>query len=413
MQPESSFIVRFLGPDSEGSAGAGALVGPKHVVTCAHVVNTALDLDQRAQGKPDDPVRIVFPLLGGGAPGTILTARVAVWRPPPEDGALSDDVAGLVIKGDLPDGASPAQLAASSPRPDSAVRVCGFTSDRPNGRWVPAVVRGTVANRRLQLDSKPGSARVQRGFSGTPVIDNPIGRVVGIIAESGKSANDSYAIPVEVLQEVWPEVLEPPTGVTGAVTRRPEAAPLPARRRKRLILLAGAIAAAAALLSYLIVATIQPPAGISASANGSNYWISNDINNYSYTGEGIQFHRPDLAYSVIGPIGGKIAFTLVGCRMLNSTGPWCWNEDSRGLCMNEKDSWNGNAQEDAVLADKCDANDSHEEWHAIGVGNDKNILENQHTGGYINIETQDTSPCFCEGIIHTTTYKWTWNTPGA
>jgi hypothetical protein len=103
--PES-FIVRFLGPGGEGSAGVGALVGPKHVVTCAHVVNTALGIDQRGQGHPDGPVRIVFPLLGDGASETILTARVAVWRPPP-DGAVSDDVAGLVIEDDLPDGASP------------------------------------------------------------------------------------------------------------------------------------------------------------------------------------------------------------------------------------------------------------------------------------------------------------------
>jgi hypothetical protein len=73
--------------------------------------------------------------------------------------------------------------------------VCGFTSDQPDGCWVPATVRGTVANRRLQLDSAPDSAlRVQPGFSGAPVIDNATGHVVGIIAESEKLANDSYAI---------------------------------------------------------------------------------------------------------------------------------------------------------------------------------------------------------------------------
>lgn len=261
MTKPESFIVRFLRPDGKGIAGVGTLVGPKHVVTCAHVVNTALGLDQRRQAQPDCPVLVDFPFLGGDAAGTALTARVAAWRPPP--GAPgNDDIAGLVIEDDLPDGASPAHLAADSPQPDSVVQVFGFIPGRPNGGWVPATVRGRVANRRLQLDSKSDSAlRVQPGFSGTPAIDNSIGQVVGIIAESAKSANDtdSYAVAADVLREAWPEVPGPTTG-------RPRTG-----CRKRFMLLAGATAAvtAAALLSNLAVGTGHSSAGTSAIAVGN------------------------------------------------------------------------------------------------------------------------------------------------
>jgi len=248
-EPES-FIVRFLGPDDNETAGLGTLVDPKNVVTCAHVVNTALGLDQYEQKQSANPVRIVFPLLRGDASQKILTARVAVWRPPPpEPDAVGEDVAGLIIEDrSLPDGAFPAQLAAYHPRPGSKGRVYGYPSKRPDGSWVSVTVRGRVANGWLHLDSTPDSAlRVQPGFSGTPVIEDSTGRVVGIIAESGTSSNDSYAIGADVLQKVWPQVGPRPTG-----------------RRKRLILLAGAAVAVAAVLSYLIVKTMQRPAQPSA-----------------------------------------------------------------------------------------------------------------------------------------------------
>ena len=45
------------------------LAGPRHVVTCAHVVNAALGLDPRTQGKPGSPVRVDFPLLSSWAGG--------------------------------------------------------------------------------------------------------------------------------------------------------------------------------------------------------------------------------------------------------------------------------------------------------------------------------------------------------
>src|SRR5580698_7464160 len=76
-------------------AGVGFVVDDTHIVTCAHVVNTAMGRDRRAQDKPDPRVRIRvdFPMLGdtGGAP--VRECAVEAWTPPPLSGVFGGDVA--------------------------------------------------------------------------------------------------------------------------------------------------------------------------------------------------------------------------------------------------------------------------------------------------------------------------------
>jgi WD40 repeat protein len=205
------FIVRFPGP-AEGGVGLGALVGPRHVITCAHVVNAALGLDLRSQDRPDSPVRITFPLLSD----SLLTATVASWHPLPQPGEADDDgadVASLIVEGDLPPGATPGILAGVPPRPGTPVRVFGYpvSAPRPAGINVTAIVRGQVAHGRLQIDSVMGSAlRVQPGFSGSPVFDDSAGQIVGLIALAPfptTQASDSQAIGVDALRAACPEAL--------------------------------------------------------------------------------------------------------------------------------------------------------------------------------------------------------------
>jgi V8-like Glu-specific endopeptidase len=200
-----AFIVRILGPDGR-PAGVGTLVTERRVVTCAHVVNAALGLDPRQQKQPDAPVTLDFPLAGGAL---TLTATVERWLPPPREGAAGDDIAGLGLasEGTL-EGTAAARLAVDTPRSGRAVRVFGYPAGRPDGGWVEAAVRGPVGGGRLQLDSD-SALRVQQGFSGSPVFDEGIGRVVGIIAAAplGSAERDSYAIGADRLRPAWPEVL--------------------------------------------------------------------------------------------------------------------------------------------------------------------------------------------------------------
>jgi hypothetical protein len=73
--------VRVL--DAKGSTvGVGVLVGRREILTCAHVVNSALGRDRRAQDQPTGEV-IVESTAGDGPP---LRARVQRWLPPPRPG---------------------------------------------------------------------------------------------------------------------------------------------------------------------------------------------------------------------------------------------------------------------------------------------------------------------------------------
>ena len=205
-----TFTARIVGPDGT-VGGLGALVADRHVVTCAHVVNSALRLPLYSQPWPRDPVRVEFPLLDGG--GAAVEAEVVKWLPPSSASAAGDDIAGLELraKSPLPARAAPARLAVEVPRLGHRVFVFGYPNrpPRPDGGRVATTVLGLVGNGRLQLDSAPESAlRVQPGFSGSPVFDDATGRIVGLLALAAESeARDSYAISVDRLRLAWPEIL--------------------------------------------------------------------------------------------------------------------------------------------------------------------------------------------------------------
>lgn len=203
--PEA-FTARILDPNGT-PAGVGVLVAERHILTCAHVVNAALGRNELAQERPAEAVALDFPLLPGEPQ---VRATVESWLPPPRDGAAGDDIAGLVLAGEprAPEGAAPARLAVDPPRPGRMVRVFGCPGSRPDGAWVEATVQGSVSGARIQLDSR-AALRIERGFSGSPVFDESIGQVVGLVALAPARAGerDSYALGTERLRLAWPAVL--------------------------------------------------------------------------------------------------------------------------------------------------------------------------------------------------------------
>ncbi|MGD0068495.1 MAG: serine protease, partial [Streptosporangiaceae bacterium] len=205
------FTVRILGSDGN-VGGLGALVGERQVVTCAHVINAVLGREQRAHSQPEPEAEVLvdFPLLDDNRP---VRATVVVWLPPADPRGMGDDVAGLVIGGDLPSEAIAARLAVEPARAGHQVRVFGYPGApvRPDGGWVSATVRGALGNGRLQIDSSQDSAlKVQPGFSGSALYDDGSGRIMGLLAAApiGVSPErDSYAISADRLRLSWPEIL--------------------------------------------------------------------------------------------------------------------------------------------------------------------------------------------------------------
>lgn len=92
-----SALVRILRIEGElrRPVGAGFLVTPKHILTCAHVVNTALGRKQYAADQPDAEIFLDFPLL---------RATILHWFPVQENAAVGDreDIAVLQLLSDIP-----------------------------------------------------------------------------------------------------------------------------------------------------------------------------------------------------------------------------------------------------------------------------------------------------------------------
>ncbi|MEV4416678.1 pentapeptide repeat-containing protein [Catellatospora sp. NPDC049609] len=225
------FIVAVL--DRSGRAvGCGVLLGPRQLVTCAHVVNTALDRAANAQDRPTARVFVEFPLLRrAGARSMRLEAEIDVWLPPAPRGTDGEDLACLVLQADpTAIGALPGRLAADHPPPGRPVRLFGYPGEppRPAGAWVSAVVRGMVGGQRIQLDSQHDSAlRVQPGYSGTPLCDESTGLVAGLLVAAAPGLDghrDGYAINVDRIRKAWPRFFGPVTAPAPR-ERPPGAAP--------------------------------------------------------------------------------------------------------------------------------------------------------------------------------------------
>jgi hypothetical protein len=196
--PLDQCIVRIFGT-GETIIGGGLLIGPRAVITCEHVVRAALGL-REGEAAPAADVVFDFPML---APHQKLRARIVVWQP-------EQDLAGLeIVESDqLPLDAAPAHLIAAVNLWEHPFRAVGFPAGRSNGAWTTGVLRARQAQRWLMLeDIKVTGYPVERGFSGTPVWDDTLGGVVGIInqAETHPDRRVAYCIPTEVLQQSWPE----------------------------------------------------------------------------------------------------------------------------------------------------------------------------------------------------------------
>jgi WD40 repeat protein/S1-C subfamily serine protease len=182
-------------------AGAGFVVGDGLVCTCAHVVAHALGIEVQEVESPDEFVQVDFPLLDGAG---AVEARVHHWEPVrPDD---SGDIALLKLVQPVP-GALPAPLVAGGDVWNHAFRVLGFPRDRDHGIWVQGSLRSPQGLGWLQMDTVPGAARIERGFSGSPVWDEDLNGVVGmtVAADGPARPGTAYLIPASALGEVAPQ----------------------------------------------------------------------------------------------------------------------------------------------------------------------------------------------------------------
>lgn len=196
---QNAGIARLLTHDGHSHAGMGILVDRRRVVTCAHVINTALGRWEEALDQPAGQIQVAFPLSSN--PRVPIAAKIVVWAP----GDMNGDVAVLELEQDAPAEAGHAVLTHfEASLENNPLKIYGMV--RGDGRHVDVKYQGLTANVEVQIDGDTSAENfVKGGYSGAGVWNSAqcafIGMVRSIAADGKRTA---FLTPVSSLQRACP-----------------------------------------------------------------------------------------------------------------------------------------------------------------------------------------------------------------
>ncbi|MEV5508145.1 nSTAND1 domain-containing NTPase [Streptomyces orinoci] len=184
--------------------GAGFLATPRTVLTCGHVVSVIADEPESVPLRPGLAVRLDFPLAGRAA--RRQTATLVRHIPVAPDG--TGDIAVLSLAEDPPPGVEPVRLLDVETVRDHPFTAFGFPAGGDgDGVWSSGRIAGERGRGWVQIEST-GACEILPGFSGTPLWDEQLKGVVGMVVATDRRflGRAAYAITAEVLIETHPEV---------------------------------------------------------------------------------------------------------------------------------------------------------------------------------------------------------------
>lgn len=185
-------IARILTSDGRHS-GMGILIAPNRVLTCAHVVNGALDFRAPTEAsQPDREAHIVvsFPFAGDQQ----RMATVVAWGAP---GIGNPDSALLELTEDAPTAAGIAVLAelTDPTRLDGVLTVFGLTLRQVLGGHVEVALTGPVAGGWWQIIGvRDIGVYAVKGFSGAAVWSRSERAVVAMLVAVASQSDEPPAI---------------------------------------------------------------------------------------------------------------------------------------------------------------------------------------------------------------------------
>jgi hypothetical protein len=175
-------------------------VSDRFILTCAHVVTAA-------GGTPGSVINIKF--YGRSEICSVLVSG-EYWKSE-EDG----DIAVLYLKEGLPSSIKPVKLSISINSHSHPFRAFGYPSRKNTGiegGWAIGIIAGAFEyNGRTILQIE--SSNPTRGMSGSPVFDETLGSIVGMISEvyyagpDGKNRDSVFAIPSDILIDQFEKIL--------------------------------------------------------------------------------------------------------------------------------------------------------------------------------------------------------------
>lgn len=206
--------------------GTGFLVSDRYILTCAHVVTSALGIPQNTQGMPTDLVELDFLI----ASGQKVKSKVVFWQPV-NPSRIGEDIAGLILEDALPEGIQPLHLMSCGNFWGHQVRILGFPKDHREGIWATGTLRDKQAQGWVQFDGIASQDRaIEKGFSGAPVWDETVKGVVGMAVAAEKRREDvtaAFMIPTLILSSIWSNLMpvkspESSMGENQETTRKPD-----------------------------------------------------------------------------------------------------------------------------------------------------------------------------------------------
>ncbi len=215
-------IARLYGPNRR-AVGAGVLVGPRHILTCAHVAAAAITgSKQTPETAPPGQLEVDFPAAAepGQDPADPIKGHLLApaWRPINRENR-SGDIAVVELEEEPPRGAAPPPLLSPPDVRDREILAYGFLGAYESD---PVISIGKVSGwagpslEWLQLDRVRGfrvgakEGAIREGFSGTPVWDHTAGEALGIVVaiERDLKQGTAFMIPMSVLAKAWPALRE-------------------------------------------------------------------------------------------------------------------------------------------------------------------------------------------------------------
>jgi hypothetical protein len=183
-------IAKILSRERQTALGCGVAVAPRgHIVTCAHVVADALGVPRTSRKMPAGRVDLVFPFCGEVSSGSVVA-----WSPV-DDG----DVA--VMACDMPDQVRPIPLFQLPLTRSHRFRAFGFPRGYASGRWGYGELLDAVPGGMIQA----ASSDLAPGFSGGPVEDLQMGRLIGLLTSYDAQLGAGFVISAGQIARVWPQ----------------------------------------------------------------------------------------------------------------------------------------------------------------------------------------------------------------
>jgi pimeloyl-ACP methyl ester carboxylesterase/V8-like Glu-specific endopeptidase len=171
---------------------AGFLVGKKTVVTCAH----ALESHQGTAAEFDEnPIQLDFP-QSDKYRGR-FEARILVVNP-------ESDIAILELQGSGSQD-PPLRLLGNQDLRGHSFRSFGFPAQYQSGVWSGGMILDRTPQGWIQIEGEEIGHRIQAGFSGSPVWDEDLGGVVGMVVDVDNQSNSRTAFinPTSSITKNW------------------------------------------------------------------------------------------------------------------------------------------------------------------------------------------------------------------